>query len=629
MISKEASWAYGRDPIVWPASTKEGPNKFFHLNLPPDYDELSIVGQRKARINGIRTHNTGAHFTRAWNLFRTYYLRQLPEGVFYHRYIESPPMHYQAVGDLAAYQLNAWAFPRGAGKSTVLGKELPLMLLLAKQHMDIMMVLAKADMVTKRFSLFMQMFEDNQFITDDFGGVRPPRGSRVWNHHFLELDNGSKILGLPVEGKMLGERPGLVLCDDPEHDKAMVANPNPTALRDAFERLLFGTIMPMLREGSVLGWIGTLLDARSFLYEIMHSKDPRYAFWNRRNYSAFKADGSSVWKERWSPKELERLRQQWGEDYFQTHMMNKPGVGEQNILTIDDKWCQYKVEDEDEALQMRPLDSDAALVVSRPVPDSSHRPGNFDEDIIKRPYGDTVRDMWRIMTVDFAFTTGKRSDYSCCHILGFENSKYFRDTLYSLDMWCGKKTSAEFIQIILAMARKWQVRLIAAEAVSIQSQLVDQIATEVEDMEKETGWIPRVVPIRYPSNMPKAQRIAGLEWRFKKFRVKLPEHKRATWPYKELYEQTSNFTLDLSRLRHDDALETLCMYQFVGRPRGHGARLDAGEKRLTATERLRDGETHDEYGIPLISSLMTDEIPVAELRNLEKDTEEDVIWRPA
>lgn len=614
-MSPAAQWAYNHDPKpVSPLNQDGTPSKWFDLNLPPDYPTLSTTGKILARLNGTRLHITPDHFVRAWVLFRTYYLKQLPDGVFYKNFKASPKCHYDAVRDLATYQFNAWAFPRGTGKSTVMGIELPMLLAYARPHYSTLMVLAKDDFVQKRFSRFMRLMEENPFLLQDWGAMRPPRGARVWNHHLLQMSNGSELTGLPVEGRMLGERPDLILPDDPEHDKPTVANPNTSAVIEAFERLMFGTLMPMMHEGSCFGWIGTLLDARSFLYHVMHSRDPRYRFWNRRLLEALTETGGSIWEAKWSRKDLEELRQKMGEEFFQTHMQNNPGTSSTKVITIHDSYCQYSVENEDNQFVVNPLQSNASLISVRPVKGTD---GTLQPEESVRPYGETVRNMFRMLTVDFAYTVGRRSDYSCAHVLGVENSGEYHDTLWSLDMWLGKEKPSQVIDIILRMAQLWRVHVIAPESAGAQQQLVDQIAPRIEELLRENdGWVPRVCPIRPPSNLDKGQRIAGLQWRFEKFRVKLPMHRRATWPYRELYKQILNFTIDLKRLRHDDAIDTLAMHQWVGRPKSKYRELDAGELGpIDIIEEIKKGETHHHAtGVGYLDSLSSNEIPLADLR---------------
>lgn len=622
MLTKEAEIAYGRPSLpIAEKGTDNSPNKFLAVNLPPDYEALTEKGKRLARLNGVRLHGPDpVLFLRAWTLFDTYYLRQLPDGVFYKDMMKPSRYHSASVLDLAKYQLNAWAYPRGAGKSTLLGKGIPLFMSLARSSFDVLLILAKDAFVTKRFSSLMAMYEDNKFIVDDFGAMKPPRGAKVWNHSLLQLANGSSVTGMPVEGKMLGERPDLILPDDPEHDKTMVSNPNPESLRQAFERLLFGTVMPMLRLGSCLGWIGTLLDAQSFLSHVMYSTDKRFAYWNRRVYGAFLADGSLFWEEWRNKEDLERLREMWGDEYFQTHMMNRPGAAGAGFLKVHDKFCTYSVEDIDEGYQHKPLASTAKLVATRPV--KTANPEVFEKEPSVRGFGSAVEGMFRFMTIDWAFTTGETSDFSCIHVFGYENGNVFKDTLWSLDMWLGKAAAATVTDIALKMAIKWRVRVIGSEAIGSQMGLTERLAYDWERLYGDIGWKPAVIPLRN-TTVSKDERIAGVQWRFDAFKIKLPIHKRNAWPYKELWYQIENFAVGKRRIPHDDALDTIAMCASIARPLSAGAKVGPGESRCPALDRIKAGELVDENtGLPWAGAIGEKEWPEALKTFRKRDWEE-------
>lgn len=634
MLTREAEIAYGTAPVAVAEKAPDGTaNRLYNLNLPHDYDVLTQRGQRLARLNGVRLHGPEPEkFVRAYTLFDTYYLRQLPNGVFYKDMMPPSPYHLASLMDLALYQLNAWAYPRGAGKSTVLGKAVPLFMSLARTNFDILLILAKDAFVTKRFSHLMAMMEDNPYIVNDFGRMKPPRGSKVWNHSLMQLANGSTLTGMPVEGKMLGERPDLILPDDPEHDKSMVANPNPTVLREAYERLLFGTVMPMLRAGSCLGWIGTLLDAQSFLSHIMYSKDPKFRHWNRRVYGAYLSDGGLFWKEWRNEADLERLRQLWGEEYFQTHMQNRPGAAGAGFLKIHDKFCTYRVEDIGEKDQHIPLEAGSKLVAIRPV--KTDTAGVFTEEPSVRNYGQTVSTMYRFMTIDWAFTTAETSDYSCVHVFGYENSQQFKDTLWSLDMWLDKKPAAIVTDVALKMAVKWRVRTIGSEAIGAQMGLTERLAYDWDRLYGRLGWRPAVIPLR-GTTASKDERIAGVQWRFDAYKIRLPVHKRNTWPYKELFYQIENFAVGKRRIPHDDALDTVAMTAMIARPLSAGAKFAAGEESGSALEKMKIGQMIDKKtGIPLITRVGADEwtqaMQVLRDRTVRvEDGAGDIRWEPS
>lgn len=606
-LSQALELSYNRKPVPVPESTSSGPNPYFQLNLPPDYDSLSREGKRLARLNGVRLQGPDPRlFLRAFLLFDQLYLRSQPNGVFYKDPLPPAKAHLQAILDLASFQLNAWAYPRGTGKSTLLGTAVPLFMSLTRPRYDILMVLAKDDFVTDRFSRFMSMYEGNEDLIRDFGEVKPPRGAKVWNHHMLHLENGSKLVGIPVEGKMLGQRPDLILPDDPENDKPTVMSTDFSAMRASMERLLFGTIMPMLRQKSCLGWIGTLINMQSFLAHIMYAKDKKFEFWNRRVYGAYLRDGSLFWPEWRTGKELEQLRETWGEDYFQTHMMNNPGAGSSTGVTIHDDYGWYWLEGVTDEHQSRPLRSPAKLVAIKPVRVAGS--DATDSELVSRPYGAAVSGMFRFLTIDWAFSTSETADFSCIQVWGYENNKDFSDTLWSLDLWLDKKPVQQVIDTALSLAYKWQVRVIGAEAVAAQQALAERLTYEWKQRYGDLDWRPVVVPIK-PGSVSKDDKISAILWRFDRHRLRLPKDARNAWPYRELVHQITNFVAGGKRLRHDDAIDTVAMTQYITRPVSAGWGGPPEVESLCPVDRIMRGEYLDQRTkIPWARSLTPEEM---------------------
>lgn len=596
------------------------------LNLPPDYEGLSRDGKKQARLAGLRKQGPDPDdFVRAWVLFRTYYLRQLPEGVFYKEWADSAPFHYDIVRDMAKYRLNAWACPRGSAKSVILGTEVPLLLLLTRPNFEILLILAKESMIQRRVGKLMLQMETNPFILEDFGLMKPPRGSRIWNHSILQLENGAALVGMPVEGKLLGERPDLILNDDPEHDKAMSQDPNPVYLREAFERLLYGVLMPMLRRGSRIGWIGTLLDARSFLYKFQHGNEPYVTkLWNRRNLAILTPEGKSLWPARWSLRDIKDLEESMPDEYFQTHFMNRPGTGRGGILKIHPQFCLYSVEPEVNWVdsEEEPLHCASELVTHRALR-IGDQDGMGDDEIsyemeeVRRPFGEVVRTMRKTITVDFGFSMKSSADYSVIHVLGYENGDLFTDTLWSLDLWMGHVKISKLIPLIWYYAKKWRVEVIACEAVAHQGQILEPIQEFVEKQrECEWGWSPLVVPIKYPVGIQKAGRIAALSWKFDRFRIKLPSQRRHTFPYRELYKEIELFDETMRGLAHDDAIDSLAMYQFIGSGKPRTGPKEPGEEKVNIFQKIKEGELFDSMGIPYLAGVDPSCYPVEDLRKL-------------
>ncbi|KKK88637.1 hypothetical protein LCGC14_2741110, partial [marine sediment metagenome] len=177
--------------------------------LPSDYAELSLEGQKQARLAVLCNQATPNDLVTAWRFFRRIYLGGVGRLFYKNGFCESPQFHADLVYDLGSHGRNCMAAPRGSAKSTVIGIEVPLLLALTRPHYEMSLGLATDKLVEERFDKLIQQFTQNELILQDFGEIRPPRGRSIWNHHYLSLNNGAIIKGLSVMGKKRGGRPRL------------------------------------------------------------------------------------------------------------------------------------------------------------------------------------------------------------------------------------------------------------------------------------------------------------------------------------------------------------------------------------------------------------------------------------
>lgn len=251
--------------------------------LPQDYEELSLDGQKQARLAVLHNQSTPFDLVVAWDFFRRCYLAGAGKLFYKNGFEESPEFHYDMISDLGQYARNAIAAPRGSAKSTVIGLEVPMLLALTRPHYEMSLGLATDRLVEERFDKLIQQFVENELILQDFGEMKPPRGQKIWNHHQLSLRNGSIIKGQSVMGRKRGGRPRLYILDDPENDPDSESQAAAQAVIEKFEIILFRQIIPMLESGSSIFWVGTLINRRSFLYHATSiDGDPRFDFWNRK-----------------------------------------------------------------------------------------------------------------------------------------------------------------------------------------------------------------------------------------------------------------------------------------------------------------------------------------------------------
>lgn len=597
--------------------------------LPASYGTLSTEGRRLARINACRLQRTPAEFVASWAFFRETYLFPTPTGQWYkHGVTPSPREHYQMVRDLGTFPFNAWAAPRSFAKSTVLGREIPLLMALTRPNFETDIFMATGRHITKTFDMFMTQLSENRLIIDDFGKLKPPRGKGIWNHTGIKLTHGGAIFGIPIGGKSLGERPNLLIFDDVEFDEELVAHSSEKTA--AMDRFITSTAIPMMETGTCMGIIGTLHSRRFFIYYMMTSKEARWREWNMRLMTVERQTGELAWPEKLGKEFLESQRKLMTSSAFRANYYNTPGTEEDRLLVIHPTLNTYRIdttEDSDDA----PLESKAILVSHRATSWNGEKRTRRTE-VVRRHLGEVTSKMYRIACVDYAHTTGKHSDYSCVMVMGFENSDTYKDVLWVLDLFLGKVRDDDLVQRLWAMCERWGVHVIGVEAVGLQMQLYERIDIEFGDRVEEGGWRPRVMPIKYPSATPKPERIAAMQWRFNQYRVKIREDQKTVWPWRELITQVEMATLDLGLLAKDDAVDTLAMHQYVVRPRRQStADWEQKDTPLEPRELLESGEMFHDTGIPAITTLTPSEITpdlVQKMRQHAIDDEEHRI-KPA
>ena len=574
------------------------PPQNLYWPLPADYGELSVEGQRQARVAVCCKQDTPFDLVVAWNFFRRWYLGRTTEEKFYKDgFAESPDFHFEMVYALAEFAQNAWAAPRGSAKSTVIAIEISLLLSLTRPFYQIMLGLSVDRQVEIRFDQLMGQLQRNELILQDFGAMQPKRGHGIWCRHYLHLVNGAIIAGQSVMGKKRGGRPNLFILDDPENDPDSDSETSRLAVIEKFETVLFKQIIPMLKPGSSIFWVGTLIDRKSFLYRAtMGSDDPRFDCWNRcvLRAIAYDDDDSSkysvLWPEMWPKEELDAKLKKIGPSAFASEYCNSPISPQDRLLSVDTRKNEYTVEGE--FTWKNPLSYAGKIRWQERV----FKPGEHRIYLEKeKPYNEMVCPMFRILLFDYAYGKTSHSDYACIVVLGFDTF----GCEWILEVWLGRANDATLMRLIYEKGLTWRVKVIGIESVGAQKsfeEASEDFIGEQIDVQGEL-WRPRIYPIKYPSREDKAQRIASTEWRYEAGRIKYPAHLQNDWPYDQLYAQTADFTMDLALLQHDDVIDTLAMAKYVIKGRGRRSRRERQEPGLL--ERIKRNKPIAK-GIPLI-----------------------------
>lgn len=523
---------------------------------PDDYKDLTKEGQKLARLHAVSTWSSPDEYVRAWTNFRTYYLLSTEDGFFYKtKPTASPPAHYQWVHDYENFMLNLMGAPRHSAKSQIIGREVPLHRALTMNYREIMLVLCSKDLVKDRFLDLKRQLVENERIIEDFGIIKPSKGVGSWGEDLLQLNhNGAILRGVSVDSRKRGLHPHEIILDDPEYDPS-VEGAVSTTLRKHINTFLFKVVLPMIEEGEKdamrIYWLGTMLNRQSALYEAAYGDDSRFQYWNRRVYPIYWANDEGkkeyFWASRWGEPQIKRKRQIMGEAAFQAECMNNPVSESDLVFVIHKDWDTYK------------LIGDKVVWA---MPGAEMITEWYEADWSK-----TLGAMTTVMLVDSAYSLSPRADNRAVLVLGVDSRKWW----WLLDLFIGKCPEAVLIDRMYQMGAQWEVARVGIEEAGLQTNLAADYDAKLAEYRNQSAtdsemWAPHVIPVKYSSRMSKGQRIMGLGGKFSRHQIKFPAHLKHRGSWSQMWEQVTNFTIDLALLRQDNAIDCLAEMLYVRAP---------------------------------------------------------------
>lgn len=589
--------------------------------LPLDYPDLTLEGQRLARVNAVSLGGDPDLEVASWEFFRQHYLTPVESGWYRDGFVPSPPTHAQWVRDWWTHQRLIMACPRGACKTTILLEDV-LRNMVSRRFWEATGFFSTREFCTKRLGRVADQIEHNARIIDDFGKLKSKKGSGTWNRgSVLETTTKCVLAGSPIKGASLGTRPsGLIFLDDVEKSKEQVANP--ADMRKGFHDFFFNALLPMARNpaGMVpLRVIGTLYSRQMFIYWLHSTEDPRIEeFFHRTLMDVYDLNWDAM-----GPEWIENEKRALGASAFSAQCLNRPSTDDEALLRMHPELTTYHIDERDEAVVTRPFTSNAKIVTHQVTKLEQHT--NKEGMTITtpktrrlvRPFADVVQRMYRFVLVDYANTVSQMSDFSAVQVLGLESSDEHPNTLYSLDAWLGKVQRSELVRIMVEMAMKWQVHVIGVEAYPLQLEAFERFQVDTSALltvacgDGESHTMPAVIPIKFPTALSKAEKIKGMSWRFDQYRVKIPSDRGEELAYRELWNQIELFTDDMGLLEHDDILDTLAMHQGLGKQVAPSAisvvEEDNPEKALERGE-LYDDEGGSNLGAVAAVGRLTDKV---------------------
>ncbi len=567
--------------------------------LPADYGDMTPEGQRLARVNAVSLEGSAEDIAAAFGFFDDYYLRPSDnfDPAFYDGVLRpSAPIHRQGIVWIEDNKRIILIAPRGHGKSMIFGRAYPMFKMLSRPGFSTLLICATDDMAEVAIDSVKIQLDENARLLEDFGQLRPGRGSRKWSGHHLKAMNGSQLIGAAVLGRKRGRRPTMALMDDPEFDP--ITQQATSDLTSRLNEMVHKIIVPMMREGCKIVLVGTLASKKTFLYHAGATNDDvRFKNWFRVVIPSRDENDVYCWKEEYPEERLAELEEEMGTANFRTEFQNDPRVEGTILFELMPTKHGYWLEGDTDNALIAPFQSTAKVKFN--VALAGRRPGL---PVSFEPRTDSwsryVENMFRFITVDYAPTTKPESDFSVIHALGLDGG----NNLWSLDLWVGKLPLGALVPKIWQYVERWQTRIVAPEAMAIQYDLFNRLVDSSSWFMQRWGWSPTVVPLKPPPNLSKEDKIAALEWRFIDGRIKLPWDRRSTQSYRQLFQQISDFVPEPGALAHDDAIDTLAMAPMLlkGNNRGGGAALPTNpndKERLLAGEVMVEGT-----GAPLLAS---------------------------
>lgn len=262
-----------------------------------------------------------------WYFFR-HYLPHYAEQ-------DSPAFHKEIIAMLENQEIRrmAVAAPRGFSKSTLVSFAYAVWSILFEKYYFIVLVSA-TDALAKDLADFIQLeFTDNQRIIEDFGHLLLGQGAEG---DFTA--NKTRVLARGRKQAVRGfrsrqHRPDLIILDDIEKDEEALSPKTVLKTLDGIQRGL----VPSLKPGGKLVFIGTILRKRSVSGTLLLSEDEPWNLWTRKIYKAVEPDGNgnevSLWEERFPLEFLHEQKRTMGLSAFNAEYQNMPTDDDTALFT--------------------------------------------------------------------------------------------------------------------------------------------------------------------------------------------------------------------------------------------------------------------------------------------------------
>ena len=244
---------------------------------------------------------------------------------------DTPKFHWQICNELQNETnfVELLAF-RGSAKSTISALALPLLSGITGKKKFIILISDTFSQAKIHISNIIRELEGNERLRAEFG---PFKGDEEWTATSIVLANGTRIMaksrGQKIRGlRHLQYRPDLIICDDVENQESVRTKEQ----RDKTNEWFSSEVLPALdTENGKLVLIGNLLHSDSLIARFKE-KILKDKIGTLKEFPFVLPDGTMAWGERFSKKDIPKLKAKVGSRFYLREYMLKLVAEEGQVI---------------------------------------------------------------------------------------------------------------------------------------------------------------------------------------------------------------------------------------------------------------------------------------------------------
>jgi len=222
--------------------------------------------------------------------FKLFCTRVIQDPIDHSKGLSIMPFHMEWFDAAHNKRRSCILAPRGHGKSEILAVAYPIWFVFFNQHKEVMIISNSLEQSTKLLERIKMCISDNELLAQ----LEPTNKKFSWSKTEINTSTSCKIYTKPYNPNVKGSHVDYVLCDESSEyvDK------------DIFFRVISPIVN--VKKGRVV-CIGTPVSGTDLLARLQ--KNDKY--WSNV-YRAIKEDGTPLWPEKFSLKELNRIKAEIG-----------------------------------------------------------------------------------------------------------------------------------------------------------------------------------------------------------------------------------------------------------------------------------------------------------------------------